>query len=140
MSFRSRRNDRAFLFLDGRAQRRVYYRCIEARRKRARKRGYWHNSGIFLEILRRHRYSRVCALSIRFAVFSRREIGATYFVFCGPFGNCEMVSSRLRVVTSDVERFRYNELRLDALRSFTASCAFVYLNLNPYAAPCARQT
>lgn len=63
--FGSRRNDQAFLFPGGR---RVYYRCIEARRKRARKRGCWHNSGIFLEIW--HRYSCVCALSI--CIFSER--------------------------------------------------------------------
>jgi len=47
-------------------QRRVYYRCFEARRKWACKRGYWHNSGIFLEILRGRGgliNSRVCAIS-----------------------------------------------------------------------------
>lgn len=35
-----------------------------------RKRGCWHNSGIFLEILREHRYFHV--LSIPFVVFSGR--------------------------------------------------------------------
>lgn len=65
-------------------KRRVYYRCIEARRKRARKRGCWHNSGIFLEILRGHRYFHV--LSIPFAVFSGRTNRSNVLLRNGSLG------------------------------------------------------
>lgn len=51
------RNDRAFLFPG--LQRHVYYRCLEARRKWACKRGCWHNSGIFPEILRKYQFTPV---------------------------------------------------------------------------------